>query len=130
MAGLGSAQLIRNRGDIMSLLLEGKEADLQAKLSRVNQNHANTTVPKAASALGVEPALIKAILAVETGGRPIKVGENISRLFMIRRHFTPKYKKKHPDRELPAWSTKPFTNKQSIFNQALSLSPYLAYTCS
>jgi len=111
----------------MDILLERSSASLRKQLDTVNRNHGNSTVPKAAAALGIEPAIVKAILAIETGGAPITTGQNIKFLFMIGRHFTPKLKKKFPSRELPSWANKRMSGSRAILRAGIDLWPHGAY---
>lgn len=111
----------------MDVLLERSKSGLLHQLRKVNQNHGSTTVPKAAQALGVDPAIIKAILVAETGGQAIRTGSSIQFLFMIGRHFTPKYRKKFPTRALPSWAGKRMSGSRSVLRQAISLWPHGAY---
>ena len=111
----------------MDLLLERSRASLLKQLDRVNRNHGNKAVPQAAQALGIDPAIVKAIIAIETGGAPITLGNSIKFLFMIGRHFTPKYKKKFPNRPLPAWANARMSGKRSVLRDGIRLWPHGAY---
>ena len=112
----------------MDVLLERSKSGLLRQLAKVNQNHGSTTVPKAAQALGVDPTIIKAILVAETGGQAIRTGGSIQFLFMIGNHFTPKYKRKFPDRPLPSWAGKSMSGSRSVLRQAINLWSHGALT--
>ena len=42
---------------------------------------------------------------------------------MIRDFFTPKYRKKYPNRPLPSWANDRMSGRWSIIDQAIALDP-------
>ena len=102
------------------------------------QNH-GAFIQRAASKLGVEPGIIAGFIAKEVGGREIRTGDRIKKLFMIS-SFVKRYKKKFPGRQLPDWAARaynkrpynktdnkpPYSGSDKMFREAYSLDQRIA----
>ena len=99
------------------------EGDLKASINKLMKNdQLKKFTERAARELDTDPAVIAGIVISEYGADSIKTGDNIRILFMIRR-WIPKYKEKFPDKELPSWANKNFTNSKKIYDEAYKLWP-------
>ena len=74
-------------------LLERSSSGLQSSVKVALKNHAEFC-QRAAKELGPDPAIIAGYLVKESGGAPARTGENIHMLFMVRNHWTKKYRQK------------------------------------
>tara|TARA_R100000664_G_scaffold11424_1_gene18562 strand:- start:8503 stop:10917 length:2415 start_codon:yes stop_codon:yes gene_type:complete len=106
----------------LSILLERSSSGLQSAVKVALKNHAEFC-QRAAKELGTDPAIIAAYLVKESYGAPARTGENIHMLFMVRNHWTKKYRQKFPGRPLPSWSNLKHTDSKKIWAEAYRLWP-------
>tara|TARA_A100001515_G_scaffold143480_1_gene144705 strand:+ start:74 stop:2419 length:2346 start_codon:yes stop_codon:yes gene_type:complete len=107
----------------LSEAIKRSKRDLQSSVRAVMQNHSEFC-ERAAREIGTDPAIIAGYIALEHGPGPIKTGNSIKMLFMIRKHWTKKYRRKFGySRPLPSWSNKRFTGSKKTWNEAYRLWP-------